>query len=345
MGGLNILMDRFARWIPVLALLYGLNACLPADEKIVLPPPGDLTVAEADIGGTYAWRVYFHLGTGQSARVRTGGYDLAFESAPDGRRVFVNFANVARAVSTGNDDFSLPVRPSDYPDSVFNADAAHARNDSLAFDLWDKGETRPVFLLHRGEFQADAPAGLFQKVQILSVSENQWTFRYGKPDDPVGNLVTLPKDPLFSQTYFSFEDGPTSVEPPKTDWHLVFTRFTINLSEEAASTDYKFYSATGALLNHLAGVKAAKITPRTPGYIPFDSLKGKDVDKFPLSQDRDVIGYDWKEYGFETALYQIVPNVYYLIRTPEDDYYKLRFVGFYNASGRKGVPQFEYQRL
>ncbi len=344
MRGKNI-GGRIGMWTLPLVFWVGLNGCLPADEKIALPPPGDLTSAEADLGGTYAWRVYFHLKTGQSTRVQTNIYDLAFESAPDGRAVFVNFANVARAVNTGNDDFSLAVRPGNYPDSVFNADASHARHDSLAFDAWDQSEKRPVFLLYRGDFLSDAPAGPFQKVQILSVSENEWTFRYGKPDDTVGTLTTLSKDPLFTQVFFSFENGQVAVEPPKNDWHLLFTRFTINLSEEAAAADYKFYSATGVLLNHLAGVRAAKITPQTPGYIPFDSLTGKHVDKYPLSNDRDVIGYDWKQYGFETAMYQIVPNVYYLIRTPDDDYYKLRFVGFYNASGRKGVPQFEYQRL
>ncbi|MDW8334150.1 MAG: HmuY family protein, partial [Bacteroidia bacterium] len=195
--------------------------------------------------------------------------------------------------------------------------------------------------------RADAPAGKFQKLQILSVSPTEWTFRYGKPDDPEGTTVTLTKDPRYAQTLFSFDDGLISfVEPPLEQWHLLFTRYTYDFSKaENAGPDYKFYSVTGALLNHFWGVKAAKLTPQTPGYVPFDSLKSQDVEKFVLSEGRDVVGYDWKEYSLQTALYQVVPDVYYLIRTPDDEYYKLRFTSFYNASGRRGVPQFEYRRL
>jgi hypothetical protein len=332
------------RWICAAGLWTGLNSCLPDDEKITLPPPGELTTAEADLGGTYAWQVYYNLATGESLRVQARRYDLAFECAPQGRRVFLNFANVARAVLTGYDDFALAVRPADYPDSLYNADTSDGKK--LALDSWDAHpERRPVFLLHRGDFQSDAAAGLYQKLQILRCDEKEWTFRYGPPDDTVGAIVTLAKDPQYAQILFSFENGVVREEPPLNGWHLLFSRYTFNFSEEAASADFKFYSVTGALINTLAGVKAAKITPQTPGYIPFDSLKGPDVARFPLTDARDAIGYDWKIYSFQSALYEIVPGVYFLVRTPGDDYYKLRFVGFYNAGGRKGAPQFEYQRL
>jgi hypothetical protein len=59
----------------------------------------------------------------------------------------------------------------------------------------------------------------------------------------------------------------------------------------------------------------------------------------------DFIGYDWKYYDFETGSYTVDFSRSYIIRTRAGFYFKLRFAGFYNASGEKGYPVIEFQRL
>jgi len=58
-----------------------------------------------------------------------------------------------------------------------------------------------------------------------------------------------------------------------------------------------------------------------------------------------VIGYEWKYYNFDAALYTIEPGLAYVIRDRDGFYYKLRFIDFYSEGGEKGYPKFEYVRL
>ena len=58
-----------------------------------------------------------------------------------------------------------------------------------------------------------------------------------------------------------------------------------------------------------------------------------------------MIGYDWKYYNLDAALYTIEPGLAYVIRDRDGFYYKLRFIDFYSEAGEKGYPKFEYVRL
>jgi len=47
---------------------------------------------------------------------------------------------------------------------------------------------------------------------------------------------------------------------------------------------------------------------------------------------------------FAKGFYEVFPKMIYIIQTPLG-YYKFHFVDFYNTSGDKGYPKFEYQKL
>ena len=64
-----------------------------------------------------------------------------------------------------------------------------------------------------------------------------------------------------------------------------------------------------------------------------------------FSNHRDVIGFDWKKYDFTTGNYQADLKKCYLIRTQDNEYWKMRFVDFYNTNGVKGSPAFEFERI
>ena len=74
-------------------------------------------------------------------------------------------------------------------------------------------------------------------------------------------------------------------------------------------------------------------------------LNSDDITSLEFTTRSDVIGYDWKYYNFDDAVYTIVPEMNYVIRDRDGFYYKLRFVDFYNDQGVKGYPKFEFARL
>jgi len=71
----------------------------------------------------------------------------------------------------------------------------------------------------------------------------------------------------------------------------------------------------------------------------IDTLNGKFETK------QDVIGFDWKYYNIDHALYSITPNIVYIIRSVNGLYYKLRFIDYYDQNKQKGNPTFQYELL
>jgi hypothetical protein len=61
----------------------------------------------------------------------------------------------------------------------------------------------------------------------------------------------------------------------------------------------------------------------------------------PFSGRSDAIGYDWKDYSFETSSYMVNDRIVYIVQDAEGFYHKMRFLEFYSSTGEVGCPQFE----
>ena len=68
------------------------------------------------------------------------------------------------------------------------------------------------------------------------------------------------------------------------------------------------------------------------------------VQALDLTNDADIIGYDWKEYFFEAGYYVVDTETVYILQK-ENNFYKLRFVDFYDSEGKKGNIKFEIQKI
>jgi len=81
----------------------------------------------------------------------------------------------------------------------------------------------------------------------------------------------------------------------------------------------------------------------------FSSINLDIAQALFYSQALDEIGYDWKDVVGDVSsgnvTYVIVEGLNYVVLDAEGYYYKLRFISYYNQSGEKGIPTFEYQRL
>ena len=64
-----------------------------------------------------------------------------------------------------------------------------------------------------------------------------------------------------------------------------------------------------------------------------------------LVNQKDIIGYEWKDYDFDNAMYQVDPDKIYILKNRIGFYYKLRFIDYYNSTGEKGYPTFEFLRF
>ena len=124
------------------------------------------------------------------------------------------------------------------------------------------------------------------------------------------------------------------IEPNRDSWDLLFTRYTAKIIYE---NDTIAYPVTGVLINYLESTKVAIDTIHN-----FSEINIDNISNYNFLDNQDVIGYDWKSYDGQ---FTVNPEKKYIINTSQENYFKVRFIDFYDENGLKGSPKFEIQKL
>ena len=220
-------------------------------------------------------------------------------------------------------------------------DRSNGNPDSTAIGMWYaeeedlKRSKREVYIIDRGIDEVNPNVGL-KKVQF-SIEGNRYLIRYADLDNQHEMSQSIDRSDSINYIYFSFDNGVVDIAPNRIHWSLLFSRYTTMLVTDEGE-NYP-YLVSGVVLNP-NGVAAALDTIHN-----FLEIELGDTIDLQLSTRADLIGYDWKYYDFDAGVYTIVPEYAYVIRDRDGFYYKMRFVDFYNGTGEKGYPKFEYARL
>src|SRR5690606_38385722 len=203
--------------------------------------------------------------------------------------------------------------------------------DSTAVGNWCNAEgvgASNVYLIKIDE-------GDIYKLVLISMDDNAYQIGYGTLGATEAQLIEIPKDEAYNLNYFSFADGGKVVQPdaPKDSYDVVFTRY---------KHIYYYlnnfpYLVTGAMLNSF-DTKAALDTVHH-----FEDITLATLSELDFSKNRNTIGFEWKDYNINLGQYSIRPNVCYVIQTSNGEYYKLRFLSYYDKNGQKGHPSFEFE--
>lgn len=333
------------RLISILLLLFILTSCFKEDKKIAphTRKGNDSLYANWISVSTYKNQLFFDLST-NSVVAQNSKYiwDLGFESSPTGWHIVLNSSKFMSAANSGKTDFDAVTNISGL---TFAYDRSSGNLDSTAISRWGDTTATPVisynkvFVLDLGIDDVANPLG-YKKIQFQKLENDKYYFHFANLDGTDKHSGSIKKDPNVSFVSYSFANGGDSVnfEPQKDKWDLLFTQYTANL--KLNNIPYP-YLVTGVFLNRHKVVANREMTQ------PFDSITYKYVTTKlgPLSHKRDTIGYAWKQYSRDKGRYTIVTNKYYVVKSVKDIYYRLRFTGFYNNSGDKGYPAFEFQKL
>ncbi len=307
--------------------------CITACETVELPVPkhetGNIITATVDMHTDYSYQIFYDLETHAviSQNLKTD-WDLGFETSPAGNRIILNAANAMFAMNTANPDFSSVTDTAGFAMAkVF--DAPTGNMDSTAIGNWQEGN--PVYIIDRGIDASGIHRG-FRKIQILAVDSSEYTVKFAEMDGSGETTLQIVKDTLYNFTFLSFQTNNTIlIEPPKTDWDLLFTQYLEALNPP--------YLVTGCILNRYN--TAAKMDSTRS----FEAIDLNFILSHTLSPHINSIGYTWKEYDFDAATYEVYPRMNYLIQDSDGFYYKLHFLDFYDQSGNKGNPTWEFQKL
>ena len=133
--------------------------------------------------------------------------------------------------------------------------------------------------------------------------------------------------------YYNIREKRTLDLPKETEYDIAFGKYTDLVTIDNITQDYVIYGA-------IQGKALAYYENE-----PFDSVKTEQFNAIRLMNNKDVLGWDWKNYNRPKDAYEIVDNRTYLIMSNAGFKYKLRFVNFYNTAGQSGHPTFEWKLL
>jgi len=341
-------MMKTAGLLAMMVFILALTSCFKEDEKITPHDPGDVETVSIELTNDYRYQVYFDLGEGEVVSTNLKKtWDLGFEGSEKGWKITLNSSNFMLAAKTGLTDLSIPV---DTVGLDWNFDASSGNPDTVAIGNWFafmppdsvKVYTNEVYVIDRGYDEVGNLRGL-KKVQFTEVTDTSYSLSFANLDGSGLFSFTVAKNPFVNNVCFSFDEGGkmVDVEPASEDWDLVFTQYTTLLYTNEG--DPYPYLLTGTLSNP-AGVTVAQDT-----VFDFTSLSIQEATQMDYSTAPDEIGYDWKDVVGDVSSgnvsYVIVEGRNYIVRDREGYYYKLRFISFYNNSGEKGYPTFEFARL
>lgn len=324
--------------ITSLVLIFLTQSCFKEDEKVPVYIPGDLETMTTNVGNTYAQQVYFNFESMENLKVIDNvSWDLAFECKDEAWHVVLNSSLMMWAGNTQDTNFAL-INSSEGVDLY--CDVSSGNMDSTAIGEWYQDNEgvitskKQVYIIDRGIDDVGSVLGL--KKMSLDIRDDKYVIRYANLDGSDEQQHIIEKDVNYNYIHLSFETGMVSVEPPKDQWSLKFSRYsTILFTNEG---DAYPYNVLGVLLNPKSMVASRNSDD-------FYNITLQDTIQYEFSKSADLIGYSWKLYDFDEGIYTIIPDRNYLIRNHDGFYYKLRFTRFYDDQGRKGSITYEFLRL
>lgn len=315
-----------------LVLAVGLfSACRKPEKPWQLPEAGGGRVIEANTGTEYDTVVFVSLELGRThSRVRKD-WDLLLHPRGSTYQVWLNAAMYAFAAQVSETEWQQMTQ---IPRSLrWKCDLA----DTAALPPLQGGETL-YFILDRDRAEAfyRQPQRRYRKVRLSWQGRDVEVLALSMD----GRDTALWRLPVAATPiYLSLDKSGTLVEiAPAWRSDLVLTRYIHPFYDQPE--EFRWYPVLGALLGD--GVEAAAVRTAETPYQDMDFAKAQQLS---YSSRRDLIGYDWKRYDFNTGTYTVDLSQYFVIRTSPMTYYKLRFIDFYDGQGRKGNVKIEYEPL
>ena len=268
-----------------------------------------------------------------------GTWDLAFQSALEGDNVLLNYTVSSKAIKTGTSNFSEVDINTVY--DLFNSDqwkfndpAYSNIRDSIALKNW---EDKEVYLVYRGT--SSLPDEAYYKIQFVSKTPETYTMKYAHVESSQEIEKTITRTQGLANVYFSFEEETiVEYEPDMNEWDFYMAPY-FGWYETLTQGQFSPYTLTGIMINNEGGVRVAQVFD---GGTEYESIDLAMAINLTYTDWKGAIGSTWKKIpSTQNPVYEMDSDKKYVIKLNDGNYYKLRFLDFYNSDGEQGYPSFE----
>lgn len=323
-----------------------LSACFK-EETPIKRGVGNTTINSVFLGENYENQIFFDFGTNTFQQKNLVEWDLRFQSGKNETGIFVNTGKEIkmRKLNLYNLDEPLSTDTNyikNIPELVDDADGDIINS---AIGDWTKyvltnGNKSGIYVL---ELTYETGWNRFVRLQILSSNDSQYVCKFVPLYDKGIKVTewdittTIPKNNNQNFTYYSFKNNGKVIEnaePDKRTWDIEFTKYKHTFFEFTPPLPYP---VTGILSNSY-NVEIAIDSSNN-----FENINLTNVKDLSFSKKRNTIGFEYKAFSFKSTFeYTINSKNIYVIKDTNGNFYKLKFLDFYNNKKERGYPKFEF---
>ena len=258
-------------------------------------------------------------------------WDIALENNLDGYHVIINSSTFSQISRVDNVPFENIINVSDL---IWNWDNPNGDLNSTA--IGDYRELNNTFWIIDLGYSPSGNQRGYKKFIIESVNQDYYTIRHANLDNTEHVTVIIYKSYEANFIYYSLKQNlEVDIEPLNNSWDLLFTQYT-HIFDSGIP-----YLVTGTLINKHSNLEVA-----IDSSLNYNDITLNDANVYNnFSNKKNIIGYNWKYFDFDTQTYTVKTYITYVIRNNSNEYYKMRFIDFYNEVGEKGFPKIEIQKL
>lgn len=321
-------------------ILLTVESCMKKDPEWQLQNNADGVVEEFEMGDSFQNVIFFDCETGNFTFRSIHEWDISFACDPNKFGIQLNTGSNIAVYNTNDTTFLNKYSKPALSKLVF--DRPHGSLDSTGFSAcWDRFNNtlhKNIFII-RYVKDTSGPQDRFIIFQPLEKTNRYFKFRWRYFESPASSFIEekVNFDKNYNFIHYSFASKKILFfEPPKEDWDFKITKYIDFLMNQGQPYPYV---VRGVISNHYNVSCAVDSNNK---YSDIDLQLAKN---FVFTDDKDAIGYDWKYYDFALLRYTVRSNRNYIIRNGTNDYFKLKFLDYYNKQGKPGVPKFVFKKM
>lgn len=339
-----IILESAGKQISIFSILiipFFLTACFDTELPVTPYPRGDAKVTVIEMTPEYTDQIYFNFEKNEVVKQSSRDlWDLAFQCYDEDFFIILNGAKLMEAADMGDVPFESI---KDRSKAQFKYDSTNGLFEDYAIGKWWVEENNQilsknhVYIINRGR-DIEGKRFPFMKMQILSADMQGYNIKFAELDGKNEASYFIPRKEDFNYIMFSFENGGSTleIEPKRTEWDIMFTRFVAFLPFNNSLLPY---GVTGVMLNHTM-TEIASDSVST-----FSEITLQSVENYTFSKSPGFIGHQWKDFELNGEIYTTKDYVNFIFKDVYGFYWKFRFIDFYNDDKQRGYPKFEFMKL
>lgn len=330
-------------------------------------------------------QVYVDLSTKETFVVKRDAWDLAFYCGNDDFRVILNASLAMTVKPTDNDkletfiqkdesmivgkdntNLNMPIANHyiDEPSGLFRGNGTKGTGTAIA-QIAERDQDNKIYLLNMGYTVSDVEPKVggvntlgdhrgWKKIKIVR-HEQGYKITYAdhnvsRPDD--FKTIIVKKDPAYNFVFLNLSTGNyVRVQPKKKNWDLCFTTYT---SWRGANREQASNPANGvAFFPDIVTVNIHGGTRNT--FFKYTDKEERDR-RYPLYTKEKALKVNFNDEKYNNQMYfgrvwrdpindKLRDDLIFVVKDNNENYFKIKMLGYKNDEGKRGYPSFEYELL